>query len=93
MEGGPVSRPCSPEAACERAFYPETMVRKVVDFHDAGTALLGGLTNIGAFCASSRCVKMKRIANDLHQDPATARGASPLPRPATRWRGSGLAPR
>ncbi|OWQ37801.1 hypothetical protein CC207_01720 [Pseudomonas sp. DrBHI1] len=73
MEGGPVSRPCSPEAACERAFYPETMVRKVVDFHDAGTALLGGLTNIGAFCASSRCVKMKRIANDLHQDPATAR--------------------
>ena len=65
-----MSRPCSPEAACERAFYPETMVRKVVDFHDAGTALLGGLTNIGAFCASSRCAQMKRIANDLHQDPS-----------------------
>ena len=62
-----MSRPCSPGAACERAFYPETMVRKVVDFHDAGTALLGGLTNIGAFCASSRCAQMKRITNDLHQ--------------------------
>ncbi len=37
-----MSRPCSPEAACERAFYPETMVRKVVDFHDAGTALWRG---------------------------------------------------
>ncbi|PPB13489.1 hypothetical protein HV87_01575 [Pseudomonas aeruginosa] len=44
MEGGPMSRPCSPEAACERAFYPETMVRKVVDFHDAGTALWQGLS-------------------------------------------------
>ncbi|TLP60139.1 hypothetical protein FEM01_13135 [Pseudomonas mosselii] len=70
MEGGPVSRPCSPKAACERAFYPETMVRKVVDFHDAGTALLGGLNNIGAFSASSRCVKMKRAEHDVHQKPA-----------------------
>jgi len=26
-------------AACERAFYPETVVRKVAMFHDAGTAL------------------------------------------------------
>ncbi len=34
-----MSRPSSPWAACERAFYPETMVRKVVDCHDAGTAL------------------------------------------------------
>ncbi|KEY85490.1 hypothetical protein PC358_23650 [Pseudomonas capeferrum] len=42
MEGGPMSRPCSPKAACERAFYPETMVRKVVDFHDAGTAFWQG---------------------------------------------------
>ncbi len=38
-----MSRPCSPEAACERAFYPETMVRKVVDFHDAITAFWRGL--------------------------------------------------
>ncbi len=38
-----MSRPCSPEAACERAFYPETMVRKVVDFHDAITAFWQGL--------------------------------------------------
>jgi hypothetical protein len=38
-----MSRPCSPEAACERAFYPETVVRKVVDCHDAGTALGWGL--------------------------------------------------
>ena len=37
-----MSRPCSPEAACERAFYPETMVRKVVDFHDAITAFWQG---------------------------------------------------
>jgi len=26
-----MSRPCSPKAACERAFYQETMVMKVVD--------------------------------------------------------------
>jgi len=26
-------------AACERTFYPETVVRKVAIFHDAGTAL------------------------------------------------------
>ncbi|MDD2133891.1 hypothetical protein [Pseudomonas kurunegalensis] len=38
-----MSRPCSPEAACERAFYPETMVRKVVDFHDAIAAFWRGL--------------------------------------------------
>lgn len=38
-----MSRPCSPEAACERAFYPETMVRKVVVFHDAITAFWRGL--------------------------------------------------
>jgi hypothetical protein len=39
MEGGPVKSPVQPEAACERAFYPETMVRKVADVHDTGTAL------------------------------------------------------
>jgi hypothetical protein len=37
-------------AACERAFYPETWVRKVALFHDAGTALLEGLFKIRAFC-------------------------------------------
>jgi len=26
-------------AACERAFYPETVVRKVALFHDTGTTL------------------------------------------------------
>ncbi|AZL72457.1 hypothetical protein EI693_04885 [Pseudomonas oryziphila] len=67
MEGGPMSRPCSPEAACERAFYPETIVRKVVDFHDTGTAYVWGLPNIRAFSPSSRWRKMKRIENDLHQ--------------------------
>jgi hypothetical protein len=40
MEGGPVSvARAALMAACERAFYPETMVRKVALFHDAGTAL------------------------------------------------------
>lgn len=38
-----MSRPCSPKAACERAFYPETMVKKVVDFHDTCAAFRRGL--------------------------------------------------
>ncbi|AXM96325.1 hypothetical protein DVB73_11290 [Pseudomonas plecoglossicida] len=63
MEGGPMSRPCSPEAACERAFYPETMVRKVVDFHDAGTALRGGVSKIRAFSLSSTQSMMKRTGS------------------------------
>ncbi|EJN36501.1 hypothetical protein PMI38_04072, partial [Pseudomonas sp. GM84] len=58
-----MSRPCSPEAACERAFYPETMVRKVVDFHDAGTAFRGGVSKIRAFSLSSTQSVMKRIEN------------------------------
>jgi hypothetical protein len=40
-------------AACERAFYPEMMVRKVALFHDAGTALLRGRITIGSFLATS----------------------------------------